>query len=68
MSDNKKSDSIEAVLENLSKLFNTPRSFALENSLCVMCGGEARSFKDALAEKEYKLSGMCQVCQDSFFE
>ena len=68
MSDNKKSDSIEAMLEDFSKLFNTPRSLAFEKSRCVMCGGEAHSFKNKLAEKEYKISGMCQSCQDSFFE
>lgn len=25
-------------------------------------------FKDHLSRKEYKISGMCQECQDDFFE
>lgn len=24
-------------------------------------------FRDALSEKEYRISGMCQKCQDEFF-
>lgn len=26
------------------------------------------TFKDALSAKEYQISGMCQRCQDGFFE
>lgn len=34
---------------------------------CATCGGEAGEFTDALSEKEYKISGMCQNCQDKTF-
>ena len=66
--DNKKSNAIENMLENFSMHFNTQRSSAFAKKVCVMCGGEAKHFKDAASEREYDISGMCQVCQDSFFE
>lgn len=31
------------------------------------CGGDAVEFRDALSEKEYRISGLCQKCQDSVF-
>ncbi len=58
---------IESILEELSSVIGTPRSVAFSERLCVMCGGEAASFKNAISEKEYRLSGMCQKCQDSIF-
>ena len=66
--DNKKSVVIENALEMISMNFATPRSRAFQDNLCVMCGGEAKDFRDAVSKKEYGLSGMCQGCQDSFFE
>ena len=66
--DNKKCAVIENILEEISMNFTTPRSKAFGDKLCVMCGGEAKDFRDALSKKEYSISGMCQGCQDSFFE
>ena len=36
---------------------------------CVDCGEPVSedSFHDALSEKEYTISAMCQKCQDAFF-
>lgn len=65
---NKKSPEIERILEEISGIIGTPRSVAFENKTCVMCFGDASAFKDAVSEKEYGLSGMCQKCQDKFFE
>jgi len=44
------------------------RSEALNNKKCVLCGKDAVKFKDDLSKKEFKISGMCQVCQDYHFE
>ena len=63
-----KSESIEMMLEQFSRLMHTPRSTAFKANTCVMCGGPAVEFKNEVSRKEYALSGMCQVCQDSFFE
>jgi phosphoribosylaminoimidazole (AIR) synthetase len=34
---------------------------------CTMCGGEVTEFRDALSRQEYRISGMCQKCQDEVF-
>ena len=63
-----KSEVIENALENISGLIGTPRSVAFEQQICVMCGGDAKEFRDTISEKEYTVSGMCQNCQDEMFE
>ena len=49
---------------------NREATIALE--LCVKppfgCGQPIEGFTDALSEKEYRISGMCQKCQDGFFK
>ena len=34
---------------------------------CACCAYPITEFSDALAEKEYGISGMCQDCQDKVF-
>lgn len=34
---------------------------------CFACKKDATEFTDEISEKEFKLSGMCQTCQDGFF-
>ena len=34
---------------------------------CMTCGGAAVEFRDELSVREYRISGMCQKCQDSVF-
>lgn len=36
--------------------------------LCPLCSKKIIGFRDKLSEKEYQISGLCQKCQDSFFE
>ena len=36
----------------------------IENKICPTCNKKITGFKDRLSEKEYKISGMCQECQD----
>ena len=38
-----------------------------ENGICPFCNKKIGKFKDAISEKEYKISGLCQECQDDFF-
>ena len=63
-----KSEVIENILEGVSQLIGTPRSVAFKEGICVLCGGEAKEFRDTISEKEFSLSGMCQNCQDEMFE
>lgn len=42
---------------------------AVEANLCPMCKKEIdfNEFKDELSRREFKISGLCQHCQDSIF-
>jgi ssDNA-binding Zn-finger/Zn-ribbon topoisomerase 1 len=41
----------------------------VENGKCPLCGEDINmeSFKDDVSIKEFKISGICQKCQDSIF-
>lgn len=63
-----KSQAIINLLNTLSsEIFGNTRSDALSESVCVSCEGDATSFRDAISEKEYGISGFCQTCQDDIF-
>jgi len=34
---------------------------------CVFCDNEASQFRDEQSKKEYRISGLCQKCQDETF-
>lgn len=36
-------------------------------TMCVTCRKPVRGFKDACSKREFKISGMCQACQDDVF-
>ena len=40
---------------------------AIASKICPLCGGEIYTFRDAMSEREYGISGMCQSCQDDVF-
>jgi len=52
----------------VDKLFPEKRIFK-EIGLCTTCGKPIKEneFRDKLSEKEFGISGMCQVCQDEVF-
>jgi len=43
---------------------------AVEDKHCPFCAKviKMKDFKDALSEKEYEISGLCQKCQDIMFK
>ena len=41
---------------------------AVDSGRCPICRGPITTFKDVLSRKEYAISGMCQGCQDGFFD
>ena len=51
----------------ISVLTGKSRELQLAHSLCMTCDGDAIDFRDELSQKEYTISGMCQVCQDKVF-
>jgi len=68
MTGSEKSPEMIKVLDDITqKMFGRTRTGSQEKNLCVMCGGPADAFKDALSKKEYGISGMCQKCQDEIW-
>jgi len=59
-----KSPEMEKFLENFVQ-----REFwrSRQDTACVTCGSTNLEFRDALSEREFKISHMCQKCQDSVF-
>ena len=57
----------QAIESLLSALTGVSRVGSVHEASCVMCGGEARMFRDDLSRKEYAISAMCQDCQDKVF-
>lgn len=41
----------------------------VENGLCATCGKSVakNTFRNAISRREFKISGMCQDCQDKIF-
>lgn len=42
----------------------------IKRNLCPFCNKQIipGSFRDSLSEREFQISGLCQMCQDDFFE
>lgn len=62
-----KSPAMHAMLERIVP----GRMAAITADVCVPapigCGKPATGFRDALSAKEYRISGLCQGCQDAVF-
>ena len=64
MEANEKNPVIDTLLTSLS---GKNRYEIVKEGLCMTCDGRASFFRDAVSEDEYRISGMCQCCQDNFF-
>lgn len=66
MEPTKKSPEMEAFLE---EAFG--RTGAIRSNKCIPppvgCGGPAEYFRSQLSIDEYRISGLCQKCQDTVF-
>ena len=40
----------------------------IKQKICPICGEYVGKFEDELSKKEYKISGMCQECQNEVFK
>lgn len=60
-------EEVDAFLDTIAAESGGPGTKAKPGQ-CTTCGGDATSFKDTLSRQEYRISGMCQSCQDSVFE
>ncbi len=63
-----KSHEITSALDDMSlKLNGITRTDAINQDICISCMGPATTFRSAISEQEYAISGLCQDCQDSAF-
>lgn len=63
-----KSPEMMRMLNQLSEAtFGRSRTEALMRDVCVSCGGKATVFLNKLCEDEYRISALCQLCQDESF-
>ena len=55
----------------ISDVFGIERAEAIEEEKCVAipigCGKAISDFRDSLSIEEYRISGLCQECQDRVF-
>lgn len=54
--------------EDILKLLGLERELnRIKFGLCPICGKKVWKFRDKLSEREFEISGMCQICQDEIF-
>ena len=53
--------------DSLTAFTANDRATSVAANTCAVCNGVADSFADDLSKREYKISGMCQKCQDAVF-
>ena len=52
----------------LTSVLGASRRSYIGNNRCVFCSDPDMKFRDALSEKEYTITGLCQKCQDKQFK
>jgi hypothetical protein len=63
-----KADNIRNMLDRVSKdMYGRNASESIKQDICMRCGKPAREFVDELSRREYRISGLCQECQDIIF-
>jgi len=54
---------------NAARLWLGPDAvYRLNKGLCPLCGVKPEKFRDQLSVEEFKISGLCQPCQDGVFK
>ena len=67
----KKSVTIKKALNNMAtKVGNNKnnRTSSISNRSCVFCNKKDLKFTNKLSAKEFSISGICETCQDDFFD
>ena len=64
----KRDKEIQDFLDYCNKIsYGKTRKEADKEGVCLYCGEVLGGFKADINKKEYEISGMCQKCQDEFF-
>ena len=53
--------------EFIEEVMGANRIKQIQNNNCILCKHDAVEFRNSISEKEYRISGMCQSCQDEVF-
>ena len=60
-----------AINQVINNITGGDREAQIRADVCVPppigCGKPATTFRDALSAREYRISGLCQACQDKIF-
>ena len=56
-----------AIDEFLTNVLGVSRQQVITRSKCAFCQDPDLKFRDEASKKEYRISGICQKCQDKFF-
>lgn len=59
-----KAKEIDKLITNIT---GKDRKETVAERKCIICGNTNLVFRDSLSVDEYKISGMCQSCQDDTF-
>lgn len=61
-------DALTKTVDGVSKqLFGKTRTEALDTHTCISCRKPAIEFKDQRSAAEWRITGLCQKCQDDVF-
>jgi len=64
------SEEVEDWLDKMAKkMYDVERTKAIRREICVDCKSEVdmSNFRDEKSKEEYRISGLCQNCQDEVF-
>lgn len=59
-------DALRTATANL--VFKNSLSKAQDHGLCIRCNKPAISFRDDLSRKDFRITQMCQECQDEIYK
>jgi len=63
-----RSKELQNFLDKFTKdSFGKSQSECQKETICVFCHEKITGFRNKISEKEYKISGLCQKCQDEVF-
>ena len=61
-------DKLAEIADDVAKrFFGRTLTKSLDTHTCVACGKPAVEFKDDKSTVEWRISGLCQKCQDDLF-
>ena len=64
----KRDKDIQDFLDYVNKIsYGRTQKEADKEGVCLYCGEKKKEFRAEINIKEYNISGMCQKCQDIFF-